>query len=173
MGSLAKQIPRIRAEVKQIQDDYRLLSTPTKVANKAYAFNKDASYEGGGAYKIKDDLELQRANIQVTTDEADFFGTTYQDILSVERYKLPRVKSVEIVDRWRSSPMRFWQNMVNFAAWCATTGCGVSVEDHLNSQDPMLRSFYRFHAYYQIRRILEEIQAPLPQDDAWDAFDAS
>ena len=36
----------------------------------------------------------------------------------------------------------------------------------------MMRSFYCFHAYYQIRRILEEIQAPLPQDDAWDAFDA-
>ena len=94
------------------------------------------------------------------------------DILSVERYKLPRVKSVEIVDRLRSSPMRFWKNMVNFATWCATTGCGVCVEDHLNSEIPMMRSFYRFRVYYQICRILEEIQAPLPQDDAWDAFDA-
>ena len=67
--------------------------------------------------------------------------------------------------------MRFWQNKVNFAVWCATTGCGVSEEDHLNSETPMVQSVYRFHVYYQIRRILEEMQVPLPQDDTWDAFD--
>ncbi len=35
--------------------------------------------------------------------------------------------------------------------------------------DDLLQSVYRFHVYYQIRRILVEIQAPLPQDQAWDA----
>ena len=116
MGSLAKRIPGISVEAKQIQDDYieqiraeakqiqanyRLLSAPNKK-------DADASYEVGGAYTLKDALELHRTNIQVTTGAADLFGTSYQDILSVERYKLPRVKSVEIADRWRSSPMRFW-----------------------------------------------------------------
>ena len=85
MGSLAKRIPGIsveeaqrnyynnianlergiRAEAKQIQENYRTLSAPNK---KAYAINADASYEVGGAYALKDDLELQHANIQVTTD---------------------------------------------------------------------------------------------------------
>ena len=32
-------------------------------------------------------------------------------------------------------------------------------------------SLYRFHAYYQIRRILAEIKAPLPSDRTWDATD--
>ena len=35
----------------------------------------------------------------------------------------------------------------------------------------MVRSVYHFHAYYQIRRILGEMQVPPPQDDTWDAFD--
>ena len=67
--------------------------------------------------------------------------------------------------------MRFWQNKVNFAVWCATTGCGVSAEDHLNSETPMMRSVYRFHVYYRICSILEEMQVPLPKDNVWDAFD--
>ena len=118
---------------------------------------------------IKDGLELQRVNIQVATGAAGFFGTTFPGILSVTRYKLPRVRSDNIVDRWLPSPMRFWQNKVNFAVWCATTGCGVSVKDHLNSETPMVRSIYRFHLYYQIRGILKEIQVPLLQSWPWNA----
>ena len=40
---------------------------------------------------------------------------------------------------------------------------------YLSAADGFMRSFYRFHVYYQIRRILVEIQAPRPQDRAWDA----
>lgn len=67
--------------------------------------------------------------------------------------------------------MQFWQNQVNFAVWCATSGCGVSAQDHLSASDPLMRSLYSFHVYYQTRRVLDEIQAPLPQDQAWAAFD--
>ena len=63
--------------------------------------------------------------------------------------------------------MQFSQNQINFAAWCATTGCGVSVQDHLAAPDPLMQSLYYFHVYYQMRRILDEMQTPLPQD----AFD--
>ena len=69
--------------------------------------------------------------------------------------------------------MQFWQNQLNFAVWCATTGCGVSVEDHLSAADGFLQSFYRFHAYYQIRRILKEVGVPLPYDESWDAVNNS
>ena len=75
------------------------------------------------------------------------------------------------VQAWRTTPRQFWQNQLNFAVWCATTGCGVSVEDHLTVADALLQSFYRFHVYYQIRRILVEIQAPIPRDRAWNAVD--
>ena len=63
--------------------------------------------------------------------------------------------------------MQFWQNQLNFAIWCATTGCGVSKLDHLRNKDPMIRSVFRFHTYYQIRRILSEMECPLPTDQSW------
>ena len=39
----------------------------------------------------------------------------------------------------------------------------------MTAADGFLQSFYRFNVYYQIRRILVEIQAALPLDQAWDA----
>ena len=66
--------------------------------------------------------------------------------------------------------MNFYQNQVNFAVWCSTTGCGVSWRDHLDIDRPLSRAVFRFHVYYQVRRILDELQAPLPQDEAWAPF---
>ena len=88
-----------------------------------------------------------------------------------EKYLLPHVSSDKIVRAWSSNQMQFSQNQINFAAWCATTGCGVLVQDHLAAPDPLMQSLYYFHVYYQMRRILDEMQTPLPQDLAWDAFD--
>ena len=99
-----------------------------------------------------------------------FFEAKYPDIF--EKYLL-KVNSDDVIQAWRTNPMQFWQNQLNFAVWCATTGCGVSVEDHLTNDDEFLRSVYRFHAYYQIRRILEDIQVPLPYDDTWNAVNNS
>ena len=64
--------------------------------------------------------------------------------------------------------MDWWQNQLNFAVWCATSGCGVLVQDHLQVAEPLMRSMYRFHVYFQTERILAEMSAPLPQDVAWD-----
>ena len=43
-----------------------------------------------------------------------------------DKYRLPRVTSDEIVNRWRTEPLKFYQNQINFVVWCATSGCGVS-----------------------------------------------
>ena len=49
---------------------------------------------------------------------------------------------------------------MNFVVFCASSACGVSVK-HLNAKDPMIRSIYRFHVYYHIRRILKILEIPL------------
>ena len=77
------------------------------------------------------------------------------------------MKEAEIYDNWIANQMQFWQNQLNFAIWCATTGCGVSKLDHLRNKDPMIRSVFRFHTYYQIRRILSEMECPLPTHRSW------
>ena len=137
-----------------------------------FQFNSDAQYQPGVQADAKSAPQLIEARVQIRASVPgefdEWFEARYPDVF--EKYRL-RVTSDKVVQAWSSSPMKFWQNKVNFAVWCATTGCGVSTEDHINSETPMARSVYRFHVYYQIRRILEEMQVPLPQDDTWDAFD--
>ena len=75
---------------------------------------------------------------------------------------------------WHERQMQFWQNQINFALWCATSGCGVSMQDHLTGTIPLFaRSLFLFHVYYQTRRILFEMKVALPTDDSWNAFDNS
>jgi hypothetical protein len=64
----------------------------------------------------------------------------------------------------------FYQNQLNFAVWCATSGCGVSSE-HLSSKQNLIASVYRFHVYYQTRKILEEMSCPIPGDQIFNATD--
>ena len=66
--------------------------------------------------------------------------------------------------------MQFWQNQLNFAVWCVSAGCGVLITFHFNHDDKMVRSLYRFHIYYMIRRTLSEMKCPLPQDTLWSTF---
>ena len=47
------------------------------------------------------------------------------------------------------------------------------MEDHLTHDDDFIQSVYRFHVYYQIRRILGEMQVPLPNDETWNAMENS
>ena len=76
----------------------------------------------------------------------------------------------------KTTSFDWWQCHLNFAVWCATAGCGVSVEDHLQAIDPLLASLYRFRVYFTTRRILEELRVALPGEKShfWylNTFDA-
>ena len=61
--------------------------------------------------------------------------------------------------KWLAKPdMSFWPQQLNFALWCATTGCGVSREMLFPNTSLKLseqvRSFYQFHVYYTTRKLL-------------------
>ena len=138
----------------------------------AFSFNSRAKYPTGtpevlsaAQAAITGDTLIK---LQIQVRSSDGFQTQYPDVFG--KYRPPNVNSAKIVQAWNSAPMQFWQNQVNFAIWCATAGCGVSAQDHLSASDNLIRSLYLFHTYYQTRRILDEIQAPLPQDQVWDAF---
>jgi len=61
------------------------------------------------------------------------FSTKYLDIY--DKYVLSATEgNIDVAKRWHDAPMDFWQNQLNFATWCATTGCGVSVHDHLKGR---------------------------------------
>ena len=136
----------------------------------AYRFNSEVSYEAGGVYPTLATAEdLTKIQIVVKTDGSAFPASFPDSIF--RSYVGQPVNSDKVVEAWKSNPMQFWQNQVNYAVWCATTGCGVSWGDHLEVTDPLARSLFRFHACFQVRRILAELQTPLTQDRAHDPHD--
>ena len=87
--------------------------------------------------------------------------------------------------RWLAGPnFEYFPQQLNFAFFCATTGCGVSrrilIEDKMRDGKsdltdselklpPQVRSFFWFHVYFTVRRILFELggvqnSLPLPGD---------
>ena len=58
---------------------------------------------------------------------------------------------------------------LNFVVFCSSSACGASVE-HLNAKEPMIRSIYRFHVYYLIRRILKILEIPLPYENSFNQY---
>ena len=90
--------------------------------------------------------------------------------------------------RWLAGPnFEYWPQTLNFAFFAATTGCGVSrrilFEDKMRDGKndltdselilpPQVRSFFWFHVYFTVRRILFELggpqnSLPLPRDTAF------
>jgi len=77
--------------------------------------------------------------------------------------------NIEMIEKWRNScNMSFFQNQLNFAVWCASGGCGVSTE-HLNTSHNLLSSVFKFHIYYQVRRILQEMSCPIPGESIFNS----
>ena len=91
--------------------------------------------------------------IYITPDQ--YFTTTFREVF--QKTKLTHHSGKES-KTWLAGPnMRYWPQQLNFAVWCATTGCGISREIFSNSADAMpenVRAFYRFHIYFTVRRIL-------------------
>ena len=52
---------------------------------------------------------------------------------------------------------------LNFAMFCVTSALGISWQ-HLNHQNLLVRSVYRFHVYFHIRLILHELGIFLPNE---------
>ena len=66
--------------------------------------------------------------------------------------------------------MHLWQTQLNFAVWCTSSACSA----HLNyTKHPMIRSVYRFHIYYHVRRVLKRLETPLPHETSFNAADNS
>ena len=70
---------------------------------------------------------------------------------------------------WDLYKFTIWQLQLNFVVFCASSACGVSVE-HLNAKEPMMRSIYRFHVYYHVRRILKMLEIPLPYENSYNQY---
>ena len=130
---------------------------------------------------LKDNLVQQE--IYVTPSEK--FKINFRDIFTDT---VITHRSSHESRRWLAGPnFEYWPQTFNFAFFCATTGCGVSrrilIEDKMRDGKndltdselkipPQVRSFFWFHVYFTVRRILFELggpqnSLPLPGDTAF------
>ena len=130
---------------------------------------------------IKDNLVEQ----EIYVTPSDKFKIKFRDIFTDT---VITHRSSHESRRWLAGPnFEYWSQTLNFAFFCATTGCGVSrrilIEDKMRDGKndltdselkipPQVRSFFWFHVYFTVRRILFELGGPqnslaLPGDTAF------
>ena len=144
----------------------------------AVPFNGEA---GETLHALKDALVQQ----EIYVTPSDKFKIKFRDIFSDT---MITHRSSHESRRWLAGPnFEYYPQQLNFAFFCATTGCGVSrrilFEDKMRDGKndltdselilpPQVRSFFWFHVYFTVRRILFELggvqnSLPLPGDPAF------
>ena len=96
------------------------------------------------------------------------FKLNFQNVFTSYPLGAVRVEDPIFID-WDHYKFTLWQTQFNFVVFCAISACGVSVK-HMNAKKPMIRSIYRFHVYYHIRRILKILEIPLPYENSFNQY---
>ena len=140
---------------------------------KAFSFNSQTKYWTGGHFKEKTVLSL--ANQEIMVDSyGNHFKAMIPDIFA-DYQNPPLTGDVAMANKawqiWKNTSFSWWQCQLNFALWCASAGCGVSFEDHLQAEKRPLASLYRFHVYHTTRRLLEELRGALPGDKSYSWYE--
>ena len=122
--------------------------------------------------------DLFNNQVKIYVTPTDYFTTKFRQIFTKTQIKFTQAKYAR---KWLGKPdMSFWPQQLNFALWCATTGCGVSREMLFSNSSLQLsdqvRTFYQFHVYYTTRKILYEMggiqsKNALPDDPAFNQKD--
>ena len=147
----------------------------------AVPFNSETREASEALNTLKDALVQQE--IYVTPSEK--FKIKFRDIFTDT---VITHRSSHESRRWLAGPnFEYYPQQLNFAFFAATTGCGVSrrilFEDKMRDGKndltdselklpPQVRSFFWFHVYFTVRRILFELggvqnSLPLPGDTAF------
>ena len=87
----------------------------------------------------------------------EFFTTKFRGIFQQTRLK--HTTAAEAKTWLRGPNLKYWNQLLSFAVFCATQGCGISREvfDSGFSLTPQIRACYQFHVYFTIRRILYQL----------------
>ena len=140
--------------------------------DRIYKYNSDASYKpNGGTYLqliTAKDLYIQNITVAEHEGHSDSFQVKFPNVFTNYPLGAVRVEDQKFKD-WDHYKFTIWQSQLNFVLFCASSACGVSVE-HLNAKEPMIRSIYRFHVCYHIRRILKILEIPLPYENSFNQY---
>ena len=141
--------------------------------DRIYKYNPNTSYKpNGGTYPqfiTAKDLYIQNITVVEDDGHSDSFQVKFPNVFTHYPNEAVRVEDQKFKD-WDNYKFNLWQSQLNFVVFWSSSACGVSVE-HLNAKEPIIRSVYRFHVYYQIRRILNRLKIPLPYENSFNKYD--
>ena len=136
--------------------------------DRIYKYNPDVSYKPNGRRYLQlmsaKGLYIQNITVGEHGNHSDSFQVKFPNIFTNYPLGAVRVEDQRFKD-WDHYKFTFCETQLNFAVFCASSACGVSVE-HMNAKEPMIRSVYRFQVYYHIRRILKILEIPLPYENS-------
>ena len=104
--------------------------------------------------------DVLNKELKIYVTPTEFFTTKFREIFKKTQIKFTTAKYAR---KWLGGPdLSFWPQKLNFALWCVTTGCVISRDilfpsGSILNLSPQVRSFYLFHVYFTVRRILYEI----------------
>ena len=140
--------------------------------DRIYKYNPKTSYKpNGGTYPqliTAKYLYIQNITVAEHDSHSDSFQVKFPDIFTHYPNNAVSVEDQKFKD-WDHYKFTLWQSQFNFAVFCASSACGVSVE-HLNAKEPMIRIVYRFCVCYQIRRILNRLKIPLSYENSFKKY---
>ena len=141
--------------------------------DRIYKYDPNVSYEPNGGRFLQiisaKDLYIQNITVAEHDGHSDSFQVKFPNVFMNYPLGAVRVEDRRFKD-WDHCKFTLWQPQLNFTIFCASSACGVSFE-HLNAKEPMIRSIYRFHVYYHIRRILKINEIPLPYENTFNQYD--
>ena len=114
------------------------------------------------------DLYIQNITVSEHDNHSNSFLVKFANVFMNYPVSAVRIEDQRFI-AWDHYKFTLWQMQLNFVVFCTTSACGVSVE-HMNAKNPMIRSIYRFHVYYHIRRILKIVEIPLPYENSFNQY---
>ena len=109
-------------------------------------------------------------NDYINIDMIDLFSeypVRVGDKINLSLDKLRRLSHTSY--RSLSDYFMFYRSQVNFSLFASTTALGISYL-HITKGDNLIKSIYRFHIYYHMRRILFNLDCPIPSDPEFSKY---
>ena len=126
--------------------------------------NKRYPIPGIGFDKDVNGIAELLVNLNIFVTPSDSFVAKMRNIFKAS---MVRFTSGAQGNAWLNAPnYKYWPQQLNFAVWCATCGCGVSLAE-LDVYPKIVQGFLKFHVYFTTRRVLYELGVPLPDESAF------
>ena len=108
--------------------------------DRIYRYNSDASYKPNGGTYLQQigskDLYIQNITVSEHDKHSESFQIKFPNIFTNYPPRQMRVEDQKYID-WNNYKFTLWQTQLNFAVFCASSACGVSIE-HLDANRPLL-----------------------------------